>query len=292
MSFIFGDPDSITCVDNNVFYASFFPSDKVEGVYNSSGGIGLDVFVACINSLRAVNSSCSIVICINRSCYYVLEELCILGRWDNMHWLVLDNEKVHRRRATAKMEGLSILAAHLNDETRILVSDIDIYFLDDPFKALFEDIGLTTRGYPYWAPINGGIWYLKLSNETRAWLYWHMSEIFRPTWKPYVNLRSSRRHERHGLDWTVNQNFLICNWIEKQYIYDTFSILISDCGPEYNFCPAVDLVGLSKAKEQIRNAIISKSVHTIHLKSNLKSMIEDKQLFPLAPLKGTIDEDV
>jgi len=123
----------------------------------------------------------------------------------------------------------------------------------------------------------------------KEWIKWHVQEIYRPTGELYIRLRRSYNHERFGLDWSVGQDFLIANWMQREQLRKDKGMNIVDVGPRYNFCPPTDILG-QKAFDNVREALKVPSVVTIHLKSDLKRMIYEPG-FPNAKTgnpKGTL----
>ena len=137
----------------------------------------------------------------------------------DVNWIDVLREQMTGRRAVCKIEVLIELVASLSDKDAVCVSDVDVYFMGNPFEALGNfDIGLTTRGYPYYFPINAGIFFLICNEKTKQWMQWHVEEVNDPKWELYKGL--NRRHrERFGLDWAVGQDFLIACWEARDKIY-------------------------------------------------------------------------
>ena len=88
-------------------------------------------------------------------------------------------------------------------------------------------------------------------------------------------------HAHFGLDWSVGQDFLVACWIARDQLLQKH-IMITDLGPEYNYCPPTDTMK-HKAFEMAWEALDKRSVTTLHLKSKLKSMLYDER-FPNAVL--------
>jgi hypothetical protein len=238
-----------------------------------------NMFETCLKTLRN-HSTCNIVVATDN----VAEESRLnLSREYGVQWIVMDSELMENRRAACKLEQLELFVKTLKEGDSILVSDVDIYFLADPFTAIGDfDIGLTTRGYEYYFPINGGVFYIVCNERSMEWLRWHVAEIHEMTWLPYV-VYSYNHRTRFGLDWAVGQDFLVACWEERDWIEREKGIRIVDVGPRYNYCPPSDKWGL-KAFEAIRKAYRDKSVVALHLKSTLKDILYEG-LFPDAVTK-------
>lgn len=249
-----------------------------------------NVLETCINSLKLVNPLAIPMICTDG----VPEEL--EERFEkeyNVRWIKVPEERMKNRRATCKIEILQQAVQKLSYDDNILVSDVDVYFISDPFKAFTEshfDLGLTTRGYKHLFPINAGIFYIKLNERMRRWIDWHVLQIHNPAWPPYKEAKRTNNHYRFGLDWTVGQDFLIACWNARTELLSDKGINVVDVGCKYNYCPATDLFK-GKAFEMAWNALNGneKGIITLHLKSDLKKMIYESN-FPNAKLnypKGT-----
>lgn len=186
----------------------------------------------------------------------------------DVHWVDVPRDRMKGRRAACKIEVLNEFVAKLSGEDRVFVSDVDVYFMGNPFTAFGDfDVGLTTRGYKYYFPINAGVFCLVCNDNTKEWLRWHVDEVFDPKWILYKNL--NRRHrQRFGLDWAVGQDFLIACWEARDQLkYD-----IVDVGPRYNYCPPSDK-WFGRAFEAIRTAYRDKTHVVLHLKGQLKKIL-------------------
>lgn len=194
-------------------------------------------------------------------------------------------EQMVKRRAACKVERLGNLVGGLSMGDVVLASDVDVVFLKNPFTAMYKlgfDLGFTTRGYKHLFPINGGIFYVLISSATQAWMKWHVDEVHKPTWKPYVDHRRRCNHAHFGLDWSVGQDFLVACWYEKEQLRKEYGLIIKDVGPEYNYCPPTDTMG-DQAFVMAWEALEKQSVTTLHLKSELKKMLYDPR-FPDAQI--------
>lgn len=193
-----------------------------------------------------------------------------------------------KRRAACKVEMLAGVVNELPDGDRMLVSDVDVYFKSDPFVAFDEhigmDLGLTTRGYDYMFPINAGIFYVRINDAMREWSQWHAQEVLQPRWDKYVALRRKYKHEHFGLDWSVGQDFLIANWLNRDEVWVHHGVKIEDVGPRFNFCPPTDLLG-AVAFAKIRAAVHDDTTVTLHLKSDLKRLVYERGVFPNALIR-------
>lgn len=229
-----------------------------------------NMFETCLKTLRK-HSECRIIVVTDN---VPLNMRGIFSSKYDIHWIVLSPSVVSGMRAACKIETLEDFVQGLSSKDKILVSDVDMYFLANPFTAFKEfefDVGLTTRGYECYFPINGGVFYLVGNEKTKEWLRWHVSEIHNMTWPPYRAL-NARHRQRFGLDWAVGQDFLIACWQEREWIKRTKGIAIEDVGCKYNYCPPSNKWG-QKAFEAVRKAYREKSMVTLHLKSTLKDIL-------------------
>jgi hypothetical protein len=197
-------------------------------------------------------------------------------------WEVLRPEQMAGRRATCKVENFVHFCEMLQVEhDRVFVADADLYFVGDPFKAFDEfgpfDVGLTTRGYKFWAPINGGVMYFRINLKTICFLQEHLRQVHNPTWEIYTKYRWKWGHVKYGADWTVGQDYLNCVWANRDY-WNGNGFKITDCTKKYNFCPATEKWGRKKAKHLVAERIKTGQIVTAHLKSGLKEMIYDGTL--------------
>jgi len=229
-----------------------------------------NMFLTCLKTLRK-NSKCTIVILTDNVPEEMQKEL--TAKYE-VEWINVSKMLMKKRRAACKIEQLQHFVDGLDNGDEVLVMDVDIYFLADPFTAfeiLIFDVALTTRGYDYHCKINAGVFYLSITDKTREWLRWHVSEVLEMKWEEYAKQNKDHRL-RFGLDWAVGQDFLIVCWENRKWIETTKGIVIKDVGPNYNYCPPSDRWGL-KAFEAVRKAYLEKSVTAIHLKSTLKDML-------------------
>lgn len=221
----------------------------------------LNVLATCIQSLKAV-CDCKIVIFTPD----ILPEL-------DVEIITISEDRVNNRRMACKIECVWDYCRTLPVGTEVLVADVDLYFLRDPF-AVFKifptmDIGVTTRFYSYWAAINGGVVYYRINKATWYFLKVFTEDTSQPVWLRFVEFRKKHRHERFGTDWFVDQDYLCVAWANK----DLFDADIVDVGPLYNYCPARDVFGIDKAKAMVAEAYQAGTVQTLHLKDNIKELV-------------------
>lgn len=177
-------------------------------------------------------------------------------KWTNdyqVEWIQLKPEQVRDRRCICKLEIIDDCISRLIDGDRLIISDVDMYFLNDPFTAfdkLSFDIGVTLRIHSYKFPVNAGLCFLRINDNSR--------QVFCRDYKDYI-----KAYTGNG-DWFIDQDY-----INKLY-KDGRAV---DVGWEYNFCPNTDVFGIDLAADMIKRAYRSKSVKVLHLKSELKMCI-------------------
>jgi len=241
------------------------------------------MFQTCIKTLRKV-SDCKIVVVTDNVPEKMKED------WSSEYqidWIDVPRALMIGRRAACKIEALdNFVWQHKNGDV-VMVADVDMYFMADPFTALdgqHFDIAFTTRGYDYYFPINGGMFYIVVNDKSRLWLRWHVSEVHNPTWPAYRR-RNARHRQRFGLDWAVGQDFLIACWEKRDWILKEMELVIKDVGPKYNYCPPSDK-WFERAFECIRKAYKERTHTVLHLKGALKSILYEG-LFEDAVTKHT-----
>lgn len=171
----------------------------------------------------------------------------------NVGWIQLTEEQVKRRRCLCRIKCLCDCSEMLTSNDRLIFSDVDVYFLEDPFTAFDKrgfSVGVTTRFHTYKFPINSGLVFVRPSKET--------DKIFGIDFEGYAD------ENKEYWDWYIDQNYL-------NYLYENGEAV--DVGWEYNFCPNTDVFGVNLAADMIRRAYESRSVKVLHLKSELKMEI-------------------
>lgn len=176
------------------------------------------------------------------------------------------------KRMLYKVWSLLSFIGSLPEDSLVICSDVDVYFKGDPFQAFNQefDIGLTTRGYEHPCPINAGMVYLRVNEQTIKFLSYMVAEIQHSTWRVYQEWRE--RFKRQGMDWYVDQDFYCCAWIHKE----KFGAKIVDVGPRFNFCPHADGDSTETGKEEMKRAYREDNdIIVLHLKSKLKELAEE-----------------
>ena len=174
------------------------------------------------------------------------------------------------RRMCCKIELLySILEAE-DSEAQVIMGDVDVIFLGNPFEAFHEfhfDLGLTSRCYKYRTPVNGGMVYLRNSEGIRNYVRWAIDQMKNPTWQPYLN---TRRHR--GLDWYCDQDILVAIYRNKDEFEEMLNIKVIDIGFKYNYCTGTD-VQRKAAFALMKEAYLKRKYPVLHFKTALKRLI-------------------
>jgi len=244
------------------------------------GRVNDDVFETCVNTFRKYSNALLQVHTDNKP---------KLTKNYNIDWQIVSSKKVKKRRALCKIELLKKVVDNLKDGDRILVADVDLYFMADPFDV-FEnpfDLAVTTRSHEYRYPINGGVFFLRINKYTREFVDFYLEQCLKPNWRPLKEFRFNVGHYVYNPDWEIGQDFLCAYWM---YWMARHSIDVFDAGFKWNFCPNTDHYGLKKAKEILRKAYEEKFVKILHLKSELKYCIYDGWLEDVIIHKGGLKE--
>ena len=198
-----------------------------------------------------------------------------LSRDYGISWANVPKDEVKGRRALCKIERLQKLVYQLRQGDRLMVADVDLYFLDDPFKAFEKDFdfAVTTRCHPYRWPVNGGVFFLRINERTRRFVDFYLKQCKEPSWPPLLEFRKGRNAAAYNPDWEIGQDFLCAAWQDREGSSVVPHLI--DVGPEYNFCPNTDVFGLSGARDMIEAAYGEKTAKVLHLKSELKLCIYD-----------------
>lgn len=121
-----------------------------------------NMFENCLRSLRK-HSNCHIVVFTDNLEKEIRGEFEV--NYDVMFHIVKPEQMVNRRAACKVETFCDFICSETDNFDEILVADADLLFLSDPFKAFKEydinDVGLTTRDYKHWSPVNGGVMFFK-----------------------------------------------------------------------------------------------------------------------------------
>ena len=247
-------------------------------VYHDEGA-DRNVFETCLKTFRQNSPNSRIIIYTDDINAKFESEL--FDKY-NVMLNTLPRLKIEGRRSVCKVECFTDYILRLRfpipeEEYIIAVLDADLFFLRDAFDVLdyvnIKDIGLTSRGHPYWCDINGGVIFFRknLNNALKidAFVQEHRRQSENPTWEFYKEYQKKYNHTRFGQDWTRGQDYLNCVWLNR----DSFDIDIKDVTNFFNYCPACDFYGTNNAKRLIIDAYKNKTKAVLHLKSELKELI-------------------
>lgn len=189
---------------------------------------------------------------------------------NNFSAKMIDKKNWVGRRMAYKIENIKSLNTINGD--RIFILDDDLIFQDDIYKVFDNDfdVCITSRHYNYWYEINGGVWGLKVNENSRMFIDFFIEQIRNPSWGPFVDFKN-RFSRDSSVDWWVDQDFL-CT-IKNNNL--PFNCKINDIGYSYNFCPSVEEnipSTFQKAKEELLKNVGNKDIKVLHLKGRLKDI--------------------
>jgi len=232
-----------------------------------------NVFETCLKTLRNV-SDCNLIVFSDCSNIDLVKEW---SRKYKIDWRSFSSEEVHNKRAACKVKYTNNFSCLLDENSKVIIADVDLYFVSNPFESFTEknfDMGVTTRAYHEIFPINGGVYFYRINEKVKKFLQFFTNQVFCFSWDKYAGYRKKFDHEKFGLDWTVGQDFLNCIWLYKKEIFEKFEIVIEDLGPKYNFC----LVDSKEARKTIVEKFNKKEAAILHLKSQFKEMVYSGEL--------------
>lgn len=195
-----------------------------------------------------------------------------MNRRYNVHWCVDVEAAVKGRRALRKLELVKQQVCQADPGDVILVSDVDTYYMAEVFERFRDydcDVGITTRLYRYWAPVNGGVWFVRPSEQVQR-----MLEYLLPDGKEVVLAPADfPQTYRKWPDWFVDQDLLCFLWQYRSSLLRSWHVRVTDLGPLFNYCPGTDVFELGLAKALLRTAYQTDRAYVLHLKSKLKECV-------------------
>lgn len=203
-----------------------------------------------------------------------------LDFWTNNYdvdFVIVPEKSFKNRRMLCKIESLQSLIRNCLPGDRIMCSDVDVYFLDDPFKAFEEfdfDIGLIRRPADEEIEIYAGMLFIKASLAMYQFSKFTITENRCAFWEDLKYTLVLPTMDRH-FDWFIDQDFWRAIWTNRAEVSEKFNLMITSIDRRYNFCPDTFLIGYKKANELIKDAYDKKSVVAIHLKSRSKMCLYD-----------------
>lgn len=228
---------------------------KYFAVYHRIDGGSDDMFETCMASFRRQSDAEITVVTDNIKQKYRDE----ITKKYGIVWLIVPS--MDNRRALAKVEHLRDFVYQCSDGDIILAGDIDLYFCDSPWPV-FADFAVTERFYQYVKPINGGVFYIRVSDKIRKFMDFHCK------WSADVA-------SPYGKDWTVGQAFLCFIALKRQMIEKQHKISLTVLGSEWNYCPGSDVFTEKGAIDRLKKAYNTGIAHILHFKSELKKCIYD-----------------
>jgi hypothetical protein len=194
------------------------------------------------------------------------------GIHHNLQVIDVPTEEWNGKRMFCKIDQIRNIPLEYGD--RVFVLDTDLIIQDDIFAAFDTglDVGITSRHYQYYFPINGGVWCFKWNPKTEMFMDFYVEQIKNSTWKPFVDFQNSFQH-RGNLDWWCDQDFLCVLPGNKL----PFECNVVDIGFKYNFCPNVeDLNNVSQfnaARDEILSQKGNPEYKILHFKGKLKEVL-------------------
>jgi len=235
-----------------------------------------NMFETCIATLRK-HSDCKIVV-ITDDIPQKLRE--VLARKYNIKWVSVPSNLMQGRRAACKVIETNKYCLDLPIDSQVLVSDADIYFMKDPFTVFKKhpsfDLGLTKRHYNYRHPINGGIYYYRITTATKRFLVYWNDQTEKISWHLFLEYIKSYGHKGRIPDWCIGQDFLNVLWKNLEKRPAACNINIIDVGWEYNFCihQYTDRF-IKQAYKQYKKDLVT----AIHLKGGTKKLLYRDDIF-------------
>lgn len=184
------------------------------------------------------------------------------------------------RRTLCRLELTKEIVKGLkNGDAQLIQSDIDVLFLDNPFKAFDKQkfgIGVTVRMYNYHVPVNSGLVFFRVDDNVKEYASWAVEQAKNPTWWPYMMAKSSR----DNIDWGCDQDMICAIYHNDGWIHAMFNkLIVKDVGYKYNYCAGTDVLDFEPAIYLMKRALITKDYSVLHFKGErLKQMIYDKCL--------------
>lgn len=179
-----------------------------------------------------------------------------------------------RKKTALKVEPLQNLDFRYGD--KVIISDIDVIFQSDPF-TVFEndfDVFFTTRHYRYHYVINSGIWGFRVNEMSNAFAKFYIRQMFTKDWCLLRKFREKFGRDPYGFDILMDQDFLCTVYENIENLPEEISgVRFFDAGYKYNFCPSYDIYG-QVAIEELRSKIGNTDYKVLHLKGELKSLVE------------------
>lgn len=191
---------------------------------------------------------------------------------------ILPSEWENRRTLCRLEQTAKIVQSLKSEDSQLIQSDIDVLFLDNPFRAFEEDldenfgIGVTVRMYDYHVPVNSGLVFFRIDDNVKKYVDWAVEQVKSPTWWPYMLTRSSR----DNLDWGCDQDIINAIYHNDGWVKYKFGFYVRDVGYKYNYCAGTDVLDFEPAIHLMKRALVVKDYSVLHFKGErLKRLIYD-----------------
>jgi len=238
-------------------------------IHHRTEQIDYDWLVLCLSSLSKHSDAEIIIVSDNIS----LEEKTFLTSQFNVIVKDIPSSLWNTRRMLCKLEQLNLIFQNLEAETYFIMSDTDMLFLKNPFKAFSDiefDIGITTRIYKFYTPINAGMVFFRVGENVKRYSWWVVNQIKNPDWWPYIEKKSSR----DNVDWNCDQDMLHAIYTNAGMLEKMLGISLKDVGCEYNYFAGSDVLGDDEAVMLMKYAYETKRYPVLHFKGQrLKKLI-------------------
>ncbi len=188
---------------------------------------------------------------------------------------ILPSEWENRRTLCRLEQTAKIVRSLSSENSELIQSDIDVLFLDNPFKAFDEQdfgVGVTVRMYSYHVPVNSGLVFFRIDDNVKKYTSWAVEQVKNPTWWPYMMKRSSR----DNVDWGCDQDIINAIYRNDGWVKYNLGFYIKDVGYKYNYCAGTDVLDFEPAIHLMKRALDVKDYPVLHFKGErLKQLIYD-----------------
>ena len=219
-------------------------------------------------SLRRYNKSCIV--------YFYYKEDSVVKEYEcfNIKFKKINDKKWHKRRLHHKGELTRDILQNINTGDKLLVLDCDLLFQNNPFLMFDEnpgyDLYYTECVMSMWrvvdTPVNGGVrGFVANENSIRLLNFW-LENNLNPTWGPWVKFDNRILHQKNGVDWWYDQDFLNCIHFHKP----PFKLKKINVGFKYNYFTSK--WGFFSKFLEMNTKIGNKNYVIIHFKADFKSL--------------------
>ena len=235
----------------------------------------------CLQSLREYNKDCTI------NFFYNNFFTKLTYKKYNINFIKINNKLLRKGTMFYKIKIVKDFSEKLENDTELLILDLDLLFQDDPFKMFKDnknnDIYYSCclmskpeslrpekiwKGVDY--KVNGGVWGIKISSNIIAFMNFWVDNLQNPVWEEWKNYKYRKDHLNNGkvnLKWWCDQDFLNC--IEQSdRICSMFDLRKIDVGYKYNYFTST--WGYFNEELSMRNKIGNKDYKIMHFKGNFQ----------------------